>query len=67
MENEPKPRARIPLLGLISPVAAVVGLACALAGLVKDNQALTWVALACLALTLTFVKYSSRLLDWTRR
>ena len=66
MESEPKRRARINLLGLISPVAAAVGLVCALVGLLSDKQALTWASLACLVLTLAFIKYSNRLFGWTR-
>lgn len=57
----------MPLLGLISPIAVVVGVSCATAALARHDGAFTALALVCLAVALGCIKYTHRLIDWMRR
>jgi hypothetical protein len=67
METEPAPRARILLLGLISPVAVVGGVFCASTALSKHDGVFTALALVCLAVGLACRKHATRLIDSMRR
>ena len=67
MASEPKPPSRFPLLGLVSPIACVVGLWSATTALATHNGVLTALTLACLAVAFVFIKSANRLFDWMRR
>ncbi len=57
----------MPLLGLISPNAVVVGVSCATTDLARDDGAFTALALVCLAVGIACIKHTHRLIDWMRR
>ena len=67
MATDPTPRARMPLLGLISPIAVIVGVSCATTALANHDATFTALALVCLAVGLACIKHTHRLIDWLRR
>jgi len=67
MATEPTPRARMPLLGLISPIACIVGILSAGTALARHDGAFTAFALVCLAVGIACIKHTHRLFDWMRR